>query len=68
MTDLWLGEFTLPDLVPPEDFDLSNLTQFACDEDKRLFLEFVGKMLRWEPENRTTARELYRDPWLNFKP
>ncbi|KMU72063.1 hypothetical protein CISG_00372 [Coccidioides immitis RMSCC 3703] len=62
------GEFKLPDLIPSEEYNLSNLTPFVHGEDKGLFLEFVGKMLRWMPEDRATARELYNDPWLNFKP
>lgn len=33
-------------------------------EDKRLFLQFVGRMLQWLPEDRATARELLGDPWL----
>lgn len=33
-------------------------------EDKRLFLRFVGRMLRWLPEDRATAQELLKDPWL----
>ena len=34
-------------------------------EDKRLFLRFVGRMLRWLPEDRATAQELLEDPWLS---
>jgi hypothetical protein len=33
-------------------------------EDKRLFLQFVGRMLRWLPEDRASAQELLGDPWL----
>ncbi|KDE80352.1 serine/threonine protein [Aspergillus oryzae 100-8] len=60
--------FKFPDIVPSEKYNLSNLTPFVHGEDKRLLLEFVGKMLRWEPADRATARELYNDPWLDFKP
>ncbi|KAL2866208.1 kinase domain protein [Aspergillus lucknowensis] len=62
------GEFVFPGLVPPEEFHLSYFTPFVHGEDKRLFLEFEGRMLRWEPGDRSTARELYNDPWLKFKP
>nr|VWP02166.1 Chitin synthase export chaperone [Ganoderma boninense] len=38
-------------------------------EDKALFLAFVRKMVRWDPGERASAKELLRDPWLNtFKP
>ena len=33
-------------------------------EDKRLFLEFMRKMLQWKPEARLSAAELLKDPWL----
>ena len=33
-------------------------------EDKSLFLAFVGRMLKWMPEDRATAGELLGDPWL----
>ncbi|KAI9678157.1 MAG: hypothetical protein M1817_006102 [Caeruleum heppii] len=33
-------------------------------EDKILFLQFVRKMLQWVPEERKSAEELLKDPWL----
>ncbi|KFY29164.1 hypothetical protein V491_00162 [Pseudogymnoascus sp. VKM F-3775] len=44
--------------------DLGDSTPSLQGEEKKLFLEFVGKMLRWVPEDRMTARELLGDPWL----
>jgi serine/threonine protein kinase len=32
--------------------------------DKRLFLQFMRKMLQWDPQNRQTAKQLLEDPWL----
>lgn len=29
-----------------------------------MFIEFVKRMLKWRPEERSTARELLNDPWL----
>lgn len=49
-----LGEFRHQYLLPSEEFTFSNLTPFLQGEDKRLFLQFVRKMLRWEPEQRPT--------------
>ena len=37
-------------------------------EDKRLFIAFVKRMLRWMPEDRATAAELLEDPWLTTCP
>lgn len=33
-------------------------------EDRELFLRFMRKMLQWEPEKRSSARELVEDEWI----
>jgi hypothetical protein len=33
-------------------------------EDKERFLQFMRRMLQWEPEQGSTAKELLQDPWL----
>jgi serine/threonine-protein kinase SRPK3 len=33
-------------------------------ENKALFLAFMMKMLKWRPEERSTAKDLLRDSWL----
>ena len=63
-----VGEFRFPELIPSEDFTVSNLTPVLQREDKRLFIEFAQKMLRWFPEERATAKILCNDPWLSHKP
>ncbi|KAJ5384277.1 hypothetical protein N7517_002188 [Penicillium concentricum] len=32
--------------------------------NKEMFLEFMGGMLQWQPEDRKTAKQLLKDPWL----
>lgn len=32
--------------------------------EARLLSNFLGRMLRWQPKNRASARELLKDPWL----
>ena len=39
--------------------------QFLKGRNKAMFLEFVRGMLAWRPEDRKTAAELLKDPWLN---
>ncbi|KAJ5621335.1 protein kinase domain protein [Penicillium herquei] len=34
-------------------------------EEKALFLDFIRGMIQWRPEDRKTAAELLKDPWLN---
>jgi len=29
-----------------------------------MFVEFVKKMVRWNPEDRSSAKDLLKDPWL----
>ncbi|GLA91415.1 hypothetical protein AtubIFM61612_006265 [Aspergillus tubingensis] len=62
------GTFKFPELIPSEGFNFSNMTPFLHGEDKRLFIGFVRRMLRWEPECRSSAKELYDDPWLCYEP
>ena len=34
-------------------------------KEKKLFLDFVRKMLKWKPEERSCVRDLLDDFWLN---
>lgn len=51
------------DLIP-SDLNLADSVSSLEGKDKRLFVDFVSKMLQWLPENRRTAKELLEDPWL----
>ncbi|KAJ7228639.1 putative CDK4/6 [Mycena pura] len=42
----------------------STLNQFG-GEEKEQFLKFARKMLKWKPEERSSAKELLEDGWLN---
>lgn len=55
----WIGATDLP----RDSFEESE--ENLEDEDKMRFLQFVGKMVRWKPEERSSAKELLDDPWLN---
>lgn len=59
------GEFIYKHLIPSH-LNLADSIVSLEGEDKRLFLEFVGKMLQWLPEDRKTAKELIEDPWLTL--
>jgi hypothetical protein len=65
LTIALFGEFRLPHLMPSEDFTFEGKTPSLQGEDKRGFIEFARRMLKWLPEERATAKELYGDPWLN---
>lgn len=51
--------------MPPGDFTFESRTMSLQGEDKRRFIEFAKRMLKWLPEERATAKELYEDPWLS---
>ena len=33
-------------------------------QDKEMFITFVKRMLKWDPQERSTAKDLLSDPWL----
>ncbi|KAE8145038.1 kinase-like domain-containing protein [Aspergillus avenaceus] len=43
---------------------LEESEEYLEGENKTLFMRFIRKMLRWDPEERQSARELLSDPWL----
>lgn len=59
------GEFLAADLltkrVPLEERENTLVGQ----EERESFLHFMRKMLQWEPEKRSSAKELAEDPWLH---
>ncbi|KAJ5569564.1 kinase-like protein [Penicillium hispanicum] len=55
----WKGNARIP------DWSLEDLEGYLEGDNKVLFMQFMRKMLRWDPDERQTARELLMDPWLN---
>ncbi|POR37663.1 Serine/threonine-protein kinase SRPK [Tolypocladium paradoxum] len=49
----------------PQGNSLEKAERVLAGRNKDMFLNFVGGMLTWRPEDRKTARELLEDPWLN---
>ncbi|KAJ5365154.1 hypothetical protein N7517_008040, partial [Penicillium concentricum] len=50
--------------IPPSNFNFEDSLNHIQNEDKRMFIEFVQRMIKWNPEERNTAKELLQDPWL----
>lgn len=48
----------------PSAISLEQLETNLEDSDKKLFLQFMSKMLQWDPQNRQTAKQLLEDEWL----
>ncbi|PQK17463.1 hypothetical protein BB8028_0007g06580 [Beauveria bassiana] len=57
------GNFKHPELIP-QDLKFENTVSMISGQEKTKFLEFVKKMVRWNPEERSTASNLLKDPWL----
>ncbi|KAF9480296.1 CMGC protein kinase [Pholiota conissans] len=55
---MWKADVKVPDM------SLENSVEFLEGEKKDKFLTFIRGMLQWRPEDRKTAAELFKDPWL----
>ncbi|KAK3061393.1 hypothetical protein LTS18_006357, partial [Coniosporium uncinatum] len=53
-----------PAIEIPTKISLESSITRISGEDKRMFLDFVGRMLKWQPKDRSTAKDLLNDPWL----
>lgn len=58
VTGKWKGAVEIPDIT------LETSEGQLEGKDKVEFLDFIRKMLRWIPEERQTAKQLLRHPWL----
>lgn len=56
----WRGAIPIPSATSLEESE-ENLD----GSSKKAFLQFMRKMLQWQPEHRQTAKQLLKDPWLN---
>ena len=57
------GELHDPDLTL-DGFSFEKTIASIHGEEKRRFIQFVKKMIKWDPKQRSTAKELLNDPWL----
>jgi serine/threonine protein kinase len=57
------GRLQNPDLIPT-DFSFDTTISSVSGDEKKMFIDFVQKMIRWDPSERSTAKELLKDPWL----
>ncbi|EEP82337.1 predicted protein [Uncinocarpus reesii 1704] len=52
----------------PDEFSFEKLVTRVSGEEKEMFINFIKRMLTWDPKKRSTAKELLADPWLPFGP
>ncbi|KDQ23574.1 hypothetical protein PLEOSDRAFT_162411 [Pleurotus ostreatus PC15] len=57
------GEFQAG-IPVPHPISLEQLETSLNGEDKELFLQFMGKMSRWDPRDRMELKELLKDAWV----
>ena len=60
---LTIGKFLYEDLIPDRKLE-DMLPSSLEEEEKEGFLSFAKEMLIWLPEERKTARELAKHPFL----
>ncbi|RAH75807.1 kinase-like protein [Aspergillus japonicus CBS 114.51] len=58
------GTLKKEDLVP-SNYSFESTISLFDGEEKRMFISFVNRMIKWKPEERSTAAELLQDPWLH---
>lgn len=61
-----IGEFVGNNLIPSNRHLKDIVPECIIDEEVEVFLSFVRKMLCWLPEDRATAEELQKHPWLDL--
>lgn len=53
-----------PDYKVEESTSLEAEVKTLQGQEKAAFLALLRRMLQWRPENRASAHDLIRDPWL----
>ncbi|KAI3012252.1 hypothetical protein CBS147346_629 [Aspergillus niger] len=53
------------DIAIPHTGGVQSSEEYLEGSNKEGFVNFMRGMLQWRPENRKTAEQLLRDPWLN---
>ena len=51
----------------PGGMSLESSEERLSGRNKEMFLKFMRGMLQWRPEDRKTAKQLLKDPWLDSK-
>ncbi|KAJ3534121.1 hypothetical protein NM208_g7674 [Fusarium decemcellulare] len=57
------GDLKNPGRIPA-DFSFEKTISCMRGEEKTRFVQFIKRILKWSPEERSTAKELLDDPWL----
>lgn len=58
-----IGELQHPSLIPTS-FNFENTLSKVSGAEKEKFISFVRRMIKWNPGERSTAKELLEDPYL----
>jgi len=51
----------------PRDLRIAETVTLFQGAEKQQFLDFVSRMLQWQPEKRSTAKDLLEDPFLQLE-
>lgn len=50
--------------ISPTTFNFENTLSHVQGEEKSMFIKFIKRIVTWNPDERSTAKELLQDPWL----
>lgn len=64
LTGLHIGTWIASEEAVVPLLSLYTLEKQLYGEEKQLFIRFMRSMLKWLPEERSTAKQLLEDPWL----
>jgi serine/threonine-protein kinase SRPK3 len=56
-----IDKFKFAGLVP-KNLKMENMLLHIGGEEKKMFLDFIRRMLHWRPADRSSAEELLSDP------
>ena len=60
------GKFVCNDLIRGDRNFRDIVPRCIADDEAELFVSFIQRMLRWLSEERATAKELQKHPWLDL--
>ncbi|EEP79984.1 predicted protein [Uncinocarpus reesii 1704] len=67
-TDFLYDDLKEPYIKPtPNEFGFEQSVNRISGEEKEQFIKFARRMIKWQPDERSTAKELLKDPWLDVK-
>ncbi|PGH27962.1 CMGC/SRPK protein kinase [Polytolypa hystricis UAMH7299] len=59
------GNLQHPDLIP-QNFNFEGTLSYIKGEEKQKFIDFARRMMKWDPNQRSLAKDMLDDPFLTM--